>query len=302
MGPANLRWRMPRWPTTPAALGDRFLAELAQRRSQTTSILPTQLQPLARQIVGDRAVRISTGSASQAALKSVGKVAATTGNTVHLARKPDASSKSVEVLAHELTHVAHPSPAPRFFDDDHHSAEERKAEIIGQIMAKSTGLPTSTQAAATSQALGPAPVQRRMGTANLTVGAPMQKVNASQPSTPAIASAIQRTPATSSSGGVSADDMLQNISEGRPMPRSGSNPSSIQRSGDTQTSPISAPPAITNTDSDGGAAPEGPTLASLLQEADSGEFQDFVDLIVDVLEERVMTEVDRRGGPLRGGF
>jgi len=229
-------------------------------------------------------------------------VAATTGNTVHLVRKPDASSKSVEVLAHELTHVAHPSPAPRFFDDDHHSAEERKAEIIGQIMAKSTGLPTSTQAATTSQALGPAPVQRRMGTANLTVGAPMQKVNASQPSMPAISNAIQRTPATSSSGGVSADDMLRNISEGRPMPRSGSKPSSIQRSGDTQTSPTSAPTTTTNTDTGAGAAPKGPTLASLLQQADSGEFQDFVDLIVDVLEERVMTEVDRRGGPLRGGF
>jgi hypothetical protein len=134
------------------------------------------------------------------------------------------------------------------------------------------------------------------------VGTPMQKVNASQPSTPAIADAIQRTPAASSSGGVSADDMLRNISEGRPMPRSGSNSSSIQRTTETQTSPISAPPTNASTDSGGGSAPKGPTLASLLQQADSGEFQDFVDLIVDVLEERVMTEVDRRGGPLRGGF
>jgi len=240
-------------------------------------------------------VKIATDAASREALGAVDKVAVTTGDTMHLARTPDRSRQSVEVLAHELTHVAHTSAVPRFYDDDHDSTEERKAEAIGKVMA-ATSLPTSARAAVVARTTEPT----RVGTSGLAVGAPMQLVSGGAStnarSTPAV---VQRS-TSSSSGGISAVQMAQNIKEGRPPMSSSSPTSSVQRTTDP-----AAPPTIQRLE-------EGPTytddstdemsLRALFDTASSSDFHDFVDVIVDALEERVIAELDRRGGPFRGGF
>ena len=82
-------------------------------------------------------VRVSTDPRSRQALASVGKVAATSGEVVHLARRLDDTPRTAEILAHELHHVANPSPLVRFFADDRHSAEERVANEVGKVMSQS---------------------------------------------------------------------------------------------------------------------------------------------------------------------
>ena len=87
---------------------------------------------------------LSTDTASRKALRSVGKVAATTGDTIHLDRQAIPTARLDEVMAHELTHIAHPSPTPRFFDDLDDSPEERTAEHVGRIMARSPMAPSAS--------------------------------------------------------------------------------------------------------------------------------------------------------------
>ncbi|MGH9125323.1 MAG: eCIS core domain-containing protein [Acidimicrobiales bacterium] len=122
----------------PAARGreraaERFHRALAERPIEVAQPLPQHFRPLARAIVGDRAVSVRTGPATRAALAAAGKPAATVGNVIHLRRSLDRSLESVEVLAHELVHAARPSPQARFFGDDRRSAEEHVAEHTGRL-------------------------------------------------------------------------------------------------------------------------------------------------------------------------
>src|SRR5690606_30698437 len=109
--------------------------EVLRRAPAAPAPLPRHWRPLARAITGTRHVRVSTNSGSRAALRAAGKVAATTGDVIHLAR-PLRSEADAPLLAHELTHVASPSPAPRFFDDHRDSPEERRAELVADVIRR----------------------------------------------------------------------------------------------------------------------------------------------------------------------
>jgi hypothetical protein len=115
-------------------------------------------------IASGQRVMLSSDGASRRALRSVGKVAATTNNVIHIDRSATSPRMMDEVIAHELTHVAHPSAAPRFFDDIDDSPEERQAEAVARVMARSPLAPSSSTVAppATVGAAGPrARIQRR---------------------------------------------------------------------------------------------------------------------------------------------
>jgi antigen KI-67 len=134
-------------PQRPAdQLADRFLGELSTTIRRSPAPLPIPYQPMATAIVGRRAVRLSTDETSRRALRSVGKVAATTGSTIHLDPAAVPSAQLDHVVAHELTHVAHPSARPRFFDDLDDSPEERRAERVAAVMARSPLAPTANLA------------------------------------------------------------------------------------------------------------------------------------------------------------
>ncbi len=124
--------------TRPAErLADQFMTELSQTIRRTPAPLPMPFRPMSDAITGGRRVMLSTDPASRRALRSVGKIAATTGDTIHLDHAAIPRRRLDEVVAHELTHVAHPSPTPRFFDDIDDSPEERRAEKVASIMARS---------------------------------------------------------------------------------------------------------------------------------------------------------------------
>ena len=115
----------------------RFLTELSHGERRQPQPLPAPYRPMAEAITGHHRVLISTDDASRRALRAVNKVAATTGDVIHLAAPPVVGPRHTEVMAHELTHVAHPSPAPRFFADDDRGPEERRADEIARVIARS---------------------------------------------------------------------------------------------------------------------------------------------------------------------
>jgi Domain of unknown function (DUF4157) len=216
--------------------------------------LPVEYRPMASAIVGGRRpVRVSTSSASRRALARVGKRAATTGDTIHLDRPRPAP----EVMAHELTHVAHPSPAPRFFADDHRGPEERQAEQVAAVMRRSPILPGV----------------RSMG------------------STPS----VQRTP---TAGTVSAAALATSITRSRPQAGAApAQPGPIQRfptitdATAPGMAPTYTPAAVTAANSNG--QPATPTTSETLAQFER---------ILELLEDRIMSELERRGGRFRGGL
>jgi hypothetical protein len=213
---------------------------------------------MASVIVGQRQpVRVSTSPASRRALARVGKRAATTGDTIHL----DRTRPAPEVIAHELTHVAHPSPAPRFFADDHRGPEERQAEKVAAVMRRSPILPGV-------RSLGSTPT-------------------------------VQRAPASAvASGTVSAAALAESITRARPT-TTATAPESIQRApvqrfstaDATTTSPPTATTASTTRNSTSQAT--APTTSETLAQFER---------ILELLEDRIMSELERRGGRFRGGF
>lgn len=133
----------PRRARNHAEAAARFDDVLRRHRPDPLVDLPTPFVPLARALVGDRRVRVSVGRASREALAAAGHVAATVGTTIHLAQPLAPTAAHLDVVAHELTHVAAAPDrrAPRFFGDQEQDEEEGIADMIGR-MARSI-LPAS---------------------------------------------------------------------------------------------------------------------------------------------------------------
>ena len=293
--------------------------EEALRRSPAVSTpLPQSWRPLANAIVGDRAVRISSGAASRRALRAAGKVAATSGNVIHLAT-PLQGMSDAPVLAHELTHVASPSPAPRFYDDDRDSPEERRAELVADVIRRSPVLPRPHAAGASPSLLSAAPAVIRRSLAD-------------------VPSAFQADDGPSTPGGITAAELVRRYTGGSgndstvvrrtsapTVSNAGMTPSiqrwvdpasfnrpsgdqaggeTIHRSLDTSTNHTIRRAVAGGGEGRVGSAPDDrPPQWDLLNDAvDSSGVQNFVDWIMEQVESRMARELERRGGHYRGDF
>ncbi len=250
-------------PPRPQPLADRFLTELSRHRQEAARPLPIQFRSVADAIVADRKPLISTSAASQRALAAVGKVAATMGDVIHLAAPLASGTPSREmtgVIAHELTHVANPSPAPRFFDDDRHSAEERQATEIGELMRRTPTRPL----------LAAGGINRMSSPHGTTV------THDASPTT--IRRVVDEAPLPS------FQETRNQFGGGGPQ-RPGASPNSSQQSAPARSdeSSRSATPAIDPDD-----------FTRLLREN--------FDLIVELLEDRLASDIERRGGRFGGDF
>jgi hypothetical protein len=248
---------------TPA---ETFAAELARHRAERPVPLPITYRPLATAIVGERPVHVSAGTASRKALSKVGKRAATMGDTIHLA----VPTPPPHVLAHELTHVAHPSPVARFFDDADRSPEERQAEQVAAIMRRTPVMLRPAAATATT-------IHRRVDT---TSSSSSSASHATSPGTvTAAALAAQLTSGT-------PDDVIQR--------QIGAH----RRRGQT------APPVLTAAPPVAVDTPSTPpmTQPAMTTDIPIPDLSTQFDRILELLEERILRELERRGGRFRGGF
>jgi uncharacterized protein YjbJ (UPF0337 family) len=108
---------------------ERWSEAVRRRPLEAPRELPSAFQAMARSISGRAyAPRYTTGPATRAALAAAGALGATTGAVVHLPSHPNA--RNANVLAHELTHTRQAIRRPRFFlsrltgavDDDERAA------------------------------------------------------------------------------------------------------------------------------------------------------------------------------------
>jgi hypothetical protein len=105
----------------------------ALRRAARLDTLPSWSLPLARRLVPAGSLpAVATGPEVTRHLKAAGVRAAATGSTIYLERPPDRGPESVEVLAHELSHVADRPVLPRFFMDRAADADEERARAVGR--------------------------------------------------------------------------------------------------------------------------------------------------------------------------
>jgi len=97
---------------------DRWAAAVAARPLEAPRPLPSALHAMASAITGRaRPPLFTTGPATRNALAAAGALGATTGTVVHLPSVPAAAPAMSAVLAHELMHTRSPVRRPRFLLD-----------------------------------------------------------------------------------------------------------------------------------------------------------------------------------------
>jgi hypothetical protein len=241
--------------------------------------LPERFRPLARLLSPGRAVTWTSGSRTRAALKEARASAAATGSVVHLPRPPGTNPTDLGVLAHELTHVgdrrrrhAHADLFSLGSVGSALDAGERRARQVGSAVTSATRV-----------------VERVPGgTADLPVGgapAGMGRVMdiARGAATEALTAAQGNSPASPTSG-----SQVENaVGQG------------AQRVGDAVSSAIprmiDAPPVTPSV--------VGDTASALLQTASvAGDRDSQIGELLETLEERVLLEMERRGGRWGGVF
>ncbi len=357
---------------SPVAPAQAFTEVLRAAPSIAPRPLPESLRPLAAAIVGRTAVSMRTDHVARRALAAAGKRAATTGSVIHLHREPDTHADRA-LIAHELTHVAHLSPLPRFFDDDRPSAEERRADDIARLVRRSPILtrelhrstdrddqvarrsisgsqsirstrsePTSSGATIqrSTRPLSPvaggtitaADLVARVADATRTVGSDAAPASIGRSTTnaravrprPAVAPAVvirrsmspttdlgrswdadaaarASTTATNSVRATAKSDTIRRtVSPGASATRTA--PLMAQRlleSGGTQSADLGNSPATSQSSNGSDTDPLTQNIADL---RDASGAVDFVDWIMDQIEDRLLSEMQRRGGRFRGEF
>jgi hypothetical protein len=271
-------------------LAASFLAELASTATLSTRPLPLLFAPLAQAITGSADVRLSTDSRSRRALQRVGKVAATTGDIIHLQRQPTSTAADVGVVAHELTHVAHPSALPRFFDDPRPGPEEQRARTIGRLMSESPVMPLGVAAE-----MAPAPSSPRRASVQRVTG---------RGGGPQIGQQRRRRNVVGASASIGNDSNSASSAPQAGSPaRSGS--SSRLPAASLVNSPMASTVAATGSSvavanqvpAQPAAEPSGEPAAK-----SATSVLDDLDRLVDLLEDRIIVELERRGGRFRREF
>ncbi len=276
-----------RKPDLPRAVGraERFRAALAERKADALQPLPAHLVALARSIVGDRPVALSTGPTSRRALHRAGVGAAADGHVVHLPAPPDRSRHTAAIVAHELVHVARATKhhRPRFLGDDHVDTEERDARrmatsIVRRNVVGST--PTVAPPAAT-------------GTAGLPVGGAA-----------GLLQALGGAPAGQTASAATAAPPMPSR-PAAPPPRTGPTPpapstAAAAPAGPTAAVPAQPTPASLSAPDHTSSSPD--VARPLMTSSPRPDDTDLIDRIVDALERRVLADLERRGLHRPGAF
>ncbi len=82
---------------------------------------------------------MTSGPATRRALRAAGTQGAATAGTIHLPVAPERSSKGLGILAHELSHAADTDTRPRLFGEGLLDMGERRARDIGQAVSSAAG-------------------------------------------------------------------------------------------------------------------------------------------------------------------
>lgn len=256
-----------------------------------------------------RLPRFTSGVATRAALRASGARAATTGTTLHLPAPPDGSPRARSVVAHELSHVrdavrqrtpASPpsgphrhgrtrSESPHFLLDQVSGAlgaGELRARAVGSAVGKtaaSTGSDIARTAVAGIESRGPS-------VSDLPVGglAPvLARATAVARQTAAEVAGQAAPPPARADGGLASD-----ADAGRAL---------LPTVPDTTGTPSTT---ADRAEASGQAVLSGGASAALQGEAAGGGagLAGRADELMEILEDRLIAELERRGGRFAGVF
>ncbi len=269
---------------------------------------------MADHIAGRRQVLLATDTASRRALRSVGKVAATTGDTIHLDPAATGGSRLNTVIAHELTHIASPSPVPRFFDDVVDSPEERRADATARVMARSPLAPTSSVltapgAATRTVATDRGGVVRRTPSDTTPHSAPgVVSAESLAASITRSGSAARRSASTNAQP--AGDDLIRRLDSSEASPRRpaigghrarGSTISQNTTSQNTVSQSTTSQNTTSQNTAPGSPAPFDPD-SEAARTWFLEQLERHTDTIVRLLTDQIVVDLERRGGRLWGGI
>jgi hypothetical protein len=268
----------------PATAEERWRSAIALRPLETPRPLPSAMTPLVRSIVGPRVEpSYTTGPATRFALAAAGAVGASSGSVLHLpAPLPAAPGAMLGVVAHELVHLRRPATRPRFLlrltpgDAD---ADEREALDVGRRVQSAAAEPRSLGAGIIDRLPvgGIGPARATAEAADLT-GFPGPAGGAPSPSTAA------GTWTAAGSGFATPDDAPVEAGGGQgPGWEAGGQDEPVRTTGTDGTAASSR----------GAGGPGG---------AGTGAGPVDVDRLAEAVEERVLRQIERRGGRYAGVF
>lgn len=278
----------------------RFLDALAEQGGSKATALPDRFRPLARSLAG-RPILVSHDAASRAALRAVDRPAATLGNVVHLQRSPDSSPDTMEVLAHELVHAASAPTAPRFFGEPDRDHEEHRAHQVGRVARQASVEridPASLPLGKESVVL-PRIIQR-------TTDAPESSAAASR-----ALSGMSGSGASSAVGLSAASPSVQRAPSGSSSTSGGPSGQAIDHTAGGYTAEVfggsggvagmvqrAMQDNIIRRDPSGGA--DLPSGLAADSDISTSLRLNQLDELIELIERRVINELERRGGRVRG--
>ena len=132
----------PKIASSTSVRAGRFRRSVEARPLERAQPLPRWARPLARTIMRrDRIPAMTIGPNTRRALHAAGAPAAASGATLHFSRHPDPTPHGLGMIAHELSHASAPLPTPALFLDDMIDSGERRARSVGeQVRARAEAL------------------------------------------------------------------------------------------------------------------------------------------------------------------
>ena len=292
VGPAG-----PSGPGVPGSPRERWEAAVAARPLEAPRALPSALQSMAAAISGRaRAPLFTTGPATRHALAAAGALGATTGTVVHLPVAPEDRAVMPHVLAHELTHTRSPVRRPRFLldgasgllDDD-----ERQALDAGRRAVTQAGTAASRSGATAMQTGAGIVDQLPVGGGIGAVGDVAQRA--------ARAAVLEATAsplggAAGAFGGMAAGASGTFGAMSEPVTNAAADPSGDPAGGvSTAGGGTAGGGTAGGATAGGGAGTAGGAGPAAKQALDP-------DKIMEVVEQRLLREIERRGGRWAGVF
>jgi hypothetical protein len=269
----------------------RWESAVAQRPLEAPRSLPTALHAMASALAGRaRPPLYTTGPATRNALAAAGALGATTGTVVHLPSVPRAAMSPV--LAHELMHTRSPVRRPRFFldgvsgllDDDERKALDagrRQASTIGGGLLDA-GRSTLAEAAPTAAGI----VDR------LPVGGGLGAIG--EVATRAAKAAVLEAAAGPMGTAQGFADNAQQTATGALSSASGTTPA-VSGLTDAASSAVGSVAAAAS-----GVVDQATSAAN--GSTDAARHLLDPDKIMDIVEARLLREIERRGGRWAGMF
>jgi hypothetical protein len=315
---------------------EAFSGRLAETGPGVTRPLPDRFRPMAAAIAGRAArPRLATGPESRDALRASGAKAATIGRTVYLPRYPTSSPRSLGVLGHEIAHVTdqrhrspqgHPDRAtqssaapagpararsaptppswPRFFGGIGSLADRGEAlatSVGNDVERAAAGAGSDSLLAATGR---PGRVAERLaagardlpvgGFGGLALGAVLDAARrAALETVESAGPRASRVAATVEADGAIGSGEPGGLGSGRPDPATGE-----------MASLAGGRPGEAAEGVDGEPATVDPTVRGVLGESASAAGDSYSQLseLLEQVEERLLVEIERRGGRYAGVF